>query len=67
MLVVKQQWVHLDYMKNKKDMHFNIILGACEFRGISHLLTYHHNWNQEVIIEFYSTIYFDKKEMILYG
>jgi hypothetical protein len=46
MSVVKQQWVHLDYMKNKKDMHLNRILEACEFHGISHLLTYCHSWNQ---------------------
>jgi hypothetical protein len=38
MPVVKMQWVHLDYMKSKKDTHFNRILEACEFHGISHLL-----------------------------
>jgi hypothetical protein len=42
-LVVKQQWVHMDYMKSKKDMHFNRILEACEFYGISHLLQFRYN------------------------
>jgi hypothetical protein len=60
--VVQHQWVHLDYMRQKKDMHFNRVLEACDFHGITDLLQFHHNWNQEVITEFYSTIFFDKKE-----
>jgi hypothetical protein len=41
--VVKMQWVHLDYMKSKKDIHFNRIMEACEFHGISHLLQFCYN------------------------
>jgi hypothetical protein len=37
-LVVKHQWVHIDYMRNKKDMHFNRTLEACDFHGITDLL-----------------------------
>jgi hypothetical protein len=36
--VVKRQFVHIDYMRNKKDMHFNRILEACGFHGITDLL-----------------------------
>jgi hypothetical protein len=60
--VVKQQWINLDYMKRKKDMHFNRILEACEFHDISDLMTFRDNWNQEVITKFYATLFFDKKE-----
>jgi hypothetical protein len=37
-LVVKQQFVHIDYMTQKKDMHFNRILEACDLHGITDLL-----------------------------
>jgi hypothetical protein len=57
--VVKQQWVHIDYMKNKKDMHFNRILEACEFHGNSHILSFRYNWNHEVNAEFYTTLHVD--------
>jgi hypothetical protein len=43
-------------------MHFNSVLKACDFHGITDLLQFCHNWNQEVITEFYSTLFFDKKE-----
>jgi hypothetical protein len=62
--VVKHQWVHIDYMRNKKDIHFNMILEACDFHGITDLLLFHRNWNQEVIAEFYVTLFFDKKNRI---
>jgi hypothetical protein len=51
-------------MRNKKGMHFNRILEACDLHGITDLLQFKHNWNQEIISEFYSTLFYDKKERI---
>jgi hypothetical protein len=62
--VVKQQYVDIEYMRNKKDMHFNMILEACDLHGVTDLLQFRHNWNQEIISEFYSTLFYDKKERI---
>jgi hypothetical protein len=62
--VVKQQYVDTEYMRNKKDMHFNRILEACDLYGITDLLQFRHNWNQEIISEFYSTLFYDKKGRI---
>jgi hypothetical protein len=61
--VVKQQYVDIEYMRNK-DIHFNRILESCDLHGITDLLQFRHNWNQEIISEFYSTLFYDKKEMI---
>jgi hypothetical protein len=36
--VVKHQFVHIDYMRAKKDIHFNRILEACDLHGITDLL-----------------------------
>jgi hypothetical protein len=51
-------------LRNKKDIHFNRILKACDLHGITDLLQFRYNWNQEIISEFYSTLLYDKKEMI---
>jgi hypothetical protein len=51
-------------MRNKKDMHFNRVLEACDLHGITDLLQFRHNWNQEISSEFYSTLFYDKKERI---
>jgi hypothetical protein len=62
--MVKHQFVHIDYMRAKKDIHFNRILEACDLHGITDLLQFRYNWNQEVIAKFYSTAFFEKKERI---
>jgi hypothetical protein len=62
--VVKQQYVDIQYMRNKKDMYFNRVLEACDLHEITALLQFRHNWNQEVIAKFYSTLFYDKKERI---
>jgi hypothetical protein len=36
--VVKQQYVDIHYMRNKKNMHFNRILEACDLHEITELL-----------------------------
>jgi hypothetical protein len=36
--VVKQQYVDIEYMRNKTNMHFNRILVACDLQGITDLL-----------------------------
>jgi hypothetical protein len=61
-LVVKHQYVDIEYMRNKKHMHFNRVLEACDLHEITKLLQFRQNWNQEVITEFYSTLFYDKKE-----
>jgi hypothetical protein len=62
--VVPVQWIHFDYMRKKKDTIFNRILEACDFHGITNLMQFRYNWNKEVILEFYATLFFDKKERI---
>jgi hypothetical protein len=51
-------------MRNKKDMHFNRVLEACDLHGITDMLQFRHNWIQEIISEFDSTLFYDKKERI---
>jgi hypothetical protein len=39
--VVKQQYVDIEYMRNKKDMHFNRVLEACDLHGITDSRRFH--------------------------
>jgi hypothetical protein len=36
--MVKRQYVDIEYMRNKKDMHFNRLLEACDLHEITELL-----------------------------
>jgi hypothetical protein len=41
--MVKQQYIDIEYMRNKKDMHFNRILEAYDLHEITGLLQFRHN------------------------
>jgi hypothetical protein len=41
--MIKQQYVDIEYMRNKKDMHFNRVLEVCDLHGITDLLQFRHN------------------------
>jgi hypothetical protein len=41
--VVKQQYVDIEYMRKKKDMHLNMVLEACDLHDITDLLQFRHN------------------------
>jgi hypothetical protein len=51
-------------MRKKKYMHFNRVIEACDLHSITDLLQFRHNWNKKIISEFYSTLFYDKKERI---
>jgi hypothetical protein len=51
-------------MRKKKDATFNRIIEACVFHGITNIMQFWYNWNKEIIVEFYATLYFDKEERI---
>jgi hypothetical protein len=41
--MIKQQYVDIEYIRNKKDMHFNRILDGCDLHGITDPLQFRHN------------------------
>jgi hypothetical protein len=51
-------------MVKKKEAIFNRIIEACDIHGVTNLLHFRYNWNQEIIFVFYSTLFFDMKERI---
>jgi hypothetical protein len=59
MIVVESKWVNWDWMKKKKDKHFRWVREACDFLELIDMLQFEHNWNTEIICQFYSTLYFD--------
>jgi hypothetical protein len=41
--VVNQQYVDIEFMRNKNDIHFNRVLESCDLHGITDLLQFRHN------------------------
>jgi hypothetical protein len=51
-------------MMKKKDPNFDRIMEACEFHGLTHIMQFKYNCDNEIISQFYPTLYFDKQARI---
>jgi hypothetical protein len=59
-LVTNSQWIDWAYMKSKHDPIFNSVIAACMTKHLRDILAFKKNWNNEVIAQFYATVYFEE-------
>ena len=53
------QYVGWEEMKEKNEPEFNRVIRACENFGLSDLMNFRYNWNEEVLAQFHATFFFD--------
>jgi hypothetical protein len=60
--VVPMQWADWAFLeKHKKDCQaFKDVIEMCKYHGLEKIMGFRYDWNQEVILEFYSTFFFHK-------
>ena len=46
-------------MKEKNEPEFNRVISACENFGLSDLMSFRYNWNEEVLAQFHATFFYD--------
>jgi hypothetical protein len=47
-------------MENKHDLIFNDVVAACRAKHLRDLMTFKKNWNNEVIAQFFTTLYVEE-------
>ena len=47
--IVKMQYVGWEEIKEKNEPEFNRVIKACENFGLSDLMSFRYNWNEEVL------------------
>ena len=57
--IVKMQYVDQEEMKEKNEPEFNRVIRACENFGLSNLMSFRYNWNEEVLAQFHATFFYD--------
>jgi hypothetical protein len=57
------QWTDWDFIEKEKNTcpTFIEVIAACEHHGIKYVIELKYDWNNEVILQFYSTLYLDEK------
>jgi hypothetical protein len=57
--VVESQWVNWDWMATRRLSTFDRIKATCDELEMTKMMCFKYSWNQEIICQFYSTLYFD--------
>ena len=47
--VVKMQYIDWEEMKAKNELEFNKVIKACELFGLTDIMSFRYNWNEEVL------------------
>jgi hypothetical protein len=45
----------------QKDLIFNQVIASCESHHIKKLMSFHYDWNIEVITQFYATLFIEEE------
>ena len=45
-------------MKAKNEPEFNKVIKACELFGLTDIMSFRYNWNEEVLAQFYATFFY---------
>jgi hypothetical protein len=66
--VANLQWTDWDFIQQEKSNcpAFAEVIAACEHHGIKDVMEQMYDWNDEVILQFYSTLYLDEKSSKLF-
>jgi hypothetical protein len=57
--IVKMQYVDWEEIKDKDDPEFNKVIKACEHFGLTDIMSFQYNWNEEVLAQFHATFFYD--------
>jgi hypothetical protein len=58
--VINSQLIDCDYMENKYYPIFDRVIAACQAKHLRDILAFKKDWNNEVITQFYATVYFEE-------
>jgi hypothetical protein len=58
--VANSQWIDWAYMENKHDHIFDRVIVSCMAKHLRDILAFKKDWNNEVITQFYATVYFEE-------
>jgi hypothetical protein len=56
------QWIDWTYMKAKHDVIFDEVVATCRAKHLRDVMSFQKNWNNDIIDQFYSTLYFEERE-----
>jgi hypothetical protein len=57
--VVETKWVNWEWIVTRHHTIFNQIKATCDELEMTKMMSFKYDWNNEIIYQFYATLYFD--------
>ena len=64
--IVEMQWIELEYMKAKRNPSLDLVIKLCEEKGIKGFIGFRYDWNEEIIPQFFATLYYQEHHNTVY-
>jgi hypothetical protein len=64
--IVPCKYVDWKYYEDMKDPFFNEAMDKCKEMGLYDIMGFRYDWNEEILGQFHSSLYYDEKEIAFY-
>ena len=64
--IVHCKYVDWKYYENMKDPFFNEAMAKCKEMGLYDIMGFRYDWNEEILGQFHSSLYYDENEIAFY-
>ena len=56
------QWIDWQYVRDLQKASIDHTIAICEHIGVYEIMEFQHDWNTEVVAQFYATLYVEEDE-----
>ena len=64
--IVPCKYVDWKYYEDMNDPFFNEAIAKCKEMGLYDIMGFRYNWNEEILAQFHSSLYYDEKKIAFY-
>jgi len=61
-VIARSQWIDWHYVRELQKSSINHAIAICERTGVYEIMELQHDWNTEVIAQFYAILYVEEDE-----
>ena len=61
-VIARSQWIDWQYVRDLQKASIDHAIAICEHTGVYEIMEFQHDWNTEVVAQFYATLYVEEDE-----
>ena len=65
-VIARSQWIDWQYVRDLQKSSIDHAIAICEHTGVYEIMEFQHDWNTEVVAQFYATLYVEEDERCMH-